>query len=578
MSDLDHVRLMLISVLRSRIHQGNEMATKKDVVPVPQLNLVDALNKMLQDALKKVKDPSETTDVMWDGTHITLPAEPEPMPIRKAIEVLIDKAAADEQEYDLLERIPGMPLDAAHAFIHVLKKRYGWAAAKTKQTWFGPQPPVMQMVQTGPHPDDYVEVPTGLFKLHDISTNIETGFTRPSDKKKSQFMDFYIKATVNYADRAVIMDLISDTRAYLAENSIYKGKALRLTFGSGGALDALIQPIFIDLSKVDVTALTLNDDVQDLVDVNLMTPIRKTDACRKHKIPLKRGILLYGPYGTGKTLSALVTAKTAFENGWTFVMLDKADALAQALEFARQFQPCVVFAEDIDRVVDTRRTDDANDIINTIDGMLDKNAEVITVLTTNHIGKIPPVMLRNGRLDALIPINLPNAKASERLVRHYAGPLLGAAVDLDGLGQKMEASGFIPATIREVVERSKLSMLMDERKELISKDLHTSTFALKAHADLLQDRPSEPSPAERLGIAFKQLLETPGDGTVNFDDEFGDIKNEIGNTQNTASAIYSEIENIQSMMKKLSGPGNNPQLAEILQKITAVQQHVTNGH
>jgi SpoVK/Ycf46/Vps4 family AAA+-type ATPase len=75
-----------------------------------------------------------------------------------------------------------------------------------------------------------------------------------------------------------------------------------------------------------------------------------------HKVPLKRGVLLEGPYGTGKTLTAFVTAKKCVENGWTFIMLDRVAALKEALTFARMYAPAVVFAEDIDRSVEGERT------------------------------------------------------------------------------------------------------------------------------------------------------------------------------------------------------------------------------
>src|SRR5690606_23078560 len=107
-----------------------------------------------------------------------------------------------------------------------------------------------------------------------------------------------------------------------------------------------------DLSKVDVKGLILREEVQQLVNISLLTPIQKTQQCRDNRIPLKRGILFYGPYGTGKTLTALVTAKHAVDNGWTYIMVNNVSALAATLTFARMFQPAVVFGEDIDRVID----------------------------------------------------------------------------------------------------------------------------------------------------------------------------------------------------------------------------------
>lgn len=547
-------------------------------------DLLGALQSMFEKAIEHARDPRETTDIGWDpeSSKITLPGQPEKMPYRTAIGVLMDKEAAENQEYELRERIPGMPLDAAYAFVQVLKERYGWVNAQTKQTMFGPEPPRMQMVKTGHGPEDYVEVPTGKFKLNDISTSVETGFAKPGPDKKSQFMDFFIGGTFNYKDRKVVLDLVSATRAYMAQHSIYKNKALRLTVNDHGDLDALIQPIFMDLSKVDTKALILNDDVQSLVDVALLTPIRRTDSCRKHKIPLKRGILLHGPYGTGKSLTATVTAKEAIEGGeWTFVIIDDVKALAQGLEFARQFQPCVVFAEDIDRIVDKNRSDQANDILNTIDSVVGKADEIITVLTTNHIEKIPPVMLRPGRLDALVPINVPDAKSAIRLVRHYARELVGVNDPLTGLAELL--AEFLPSTIREVVERAKLSMLMHDRQQLTADDLKASANALKAHAALLADKEQKLSVGDEFAAAFKKLLN--GHASANGSD-IGEIIDRIdGNVDDVETAVgnygdatVKRLDKIVRLVEQFAATnGQDSRIGEILEKVRNVEHRVNRN-
>src|SRR5690606_35602369 len=133
-----------------------------------------------------------------------------------------------------------------------------------------------------------------------------------------------------------------------------------------------------------------------LIRTNIFSPLKHTEACRKHKIPLKRGILLEGKYGTGKSLTARVTAKVAVDNGWTFIMLNRAQGLRAAIEFARTYQPCVIFAEDIDRVAD-REDENVNDLVNMLDGVVTKDMEMMICLTTNFIEKIDQALLRPGR-------------------------------------------------------------------------------------------------------------------------------------------------------------------------------------
>lgn len=488
------------------------MAENKAGAPAHLKDLAGAVTAMMA-ALSKDPELARkqlATVVRYAGTEITLPAEPEPMSHKKAIEVLLAQEAAATQRYDLFERVPGMPFDAAAAFCAVLKERYGWVHAVSKQTWFGEKPPRMQVVKIGPNPEDFIEVPVGQFKLDDISTELTTGFADPEDPHKSQFMDFYIAGTVSFEDRKVIMDLIAKTREHMAKHSIYRGKALHLRTDNKGNLEKLIQPEFINVSGINTDALILKDDIAGLLDMTLFTPIKKTQACRKHKIPLKRGILLHGPYGTGKSLCGAITARHANDNGWTYVIVDDATALAKTLEFARQFQPCVVFAEDIDRVVGLDRSDDANDIVNTIDSVLNKSDEIIVVLTTNHIDKLPPVILRPGRLDALVPVDLPDAKAAIRLVGLYSGDLLIGNEPLTAVGEAL--AGFMPSTIREVVERAKLSMLLHDRSGINASDLVAAATGIRAHAELLKERQPVLSAEHQLGAAVKRVMLSEANG------------------------------------------------------------------
>jgi SpoVK/Ycf46/Vps4 family AAA+-type ATPase len=125
------------------------------------------------------------------------------------------------------------------------------------------------------------------------------------------------------------------------------------------------------------------------------------------------GILLAGDPGVGKTLTAYVTAKKAVDHGWTFVYLSHAADLANGIRFALQYAPCVLFVEDLDRIVaGDDRTEEIDDVLNSFDGVDSKDKELITVLTTNHLEKIPGVALRPGRCDTLVVVTAPTLRSS----------------------------------------------------------------------------------------------------------------------------------------------------------------------
>lgn len=210
-------------------------------------------------------------------------------------------------------------------------------------------------------------------------------------------------------------------------------------------------------------------------------------------MPVKRGILLGGTYGTGKTLAAHVASKIAVEAGITYLYVPRADELADAIEFAKQYQSpaCVVFCEDVDRVMQGERNTAMDDILNIIDGIDTKRAHIITVLTTNAMEAINPAMLRPGRLDAVIEVKAPDAEAIGRLIRMYGGDSVDKNANFTAIGELLK--GNIPAVVEEVVRRSKLAQLaltpIGQKLGIIGEAALVSAAQTMAHQlDLLRTR------------------------------------------------------------------------------------------
>lgn len=446
-------------------------------------------------------------DITYEGKAITLPGDPGKMPLDLAIKTLQRKQADEEQVTNVVEIIEAFPMDGAVAFAKAMKEIYGWASPVPIPGFFGPKPPVMISVKTGPGVDEVVQVPWGRFVLPNVDGNVNTGSTMQLGQPC-----FFIMAEVKKKDCQVVKDLASKTREILRTASIYKGKALRLRVTDNGTINHDDPPEFLPVSYIQPNDLILNDGEGEQIQTALWTPIQNMEACLKHQIPLKRGILLEGPYGCGKTMTSTVTSKIATDNGWTFIALDDVAALKDALLFAKRYAPAVVFAEDADRVAD-KRDQRGNDLLNTIDGILSKDSKVITVLTTNHVEKLERAMLRPGRLDAVISVSAPDAKSVQALVRLYARGLLAKDADLTEVGEVLK--GNIPATVREVVERSKLGMIGRNADTITPKDLVVAANGMKAHLALLQERKEIKTPEQKLGEAFREVLhlETMSNGS-----------------------------------------------------------------
>lgn len=448
--------------------------------------------------------------IVHSGRAITLPGEPGNMPIEKAIEALERRKADDEQIFKVFEVFDAYPHDAAVAVTRAMTTLYGWASPQTEIfKLFGMEiksPPTMLAVKTGVHNEDVVQCPLGMFKLPGLDEPVHTRFWEDAEGRTR----FVLHGEVKKRDRHVVLELATEAKRILKESSIYRGKPIRLGVDEVGDLDMSNPPEFMDVSDINENDVLLDDDITAQIKTNILVPIQNTDLCRAHKIPLKRGVLLEGQYGTGKSLTAKLTARVCELNGWTFVLLDKVQGLRAALEFANRYAPAVVFAEDIDRVAD-KRDEAANDLVNTIDGVVSKRAEIMTVLTTNFVEKLNPVILRPGRLDAVITLRAPNAKTAERLMRHYAAGLLDAAEDMTAVGVELE--GQIPASIRECVERAKLGMIGRAATTLSADDLMTAAKTMKNHLSLLNRKQAEETAPEALARSLKAVIQN-GHGTL----------------------------------------------------------------
>jgi transitional endoplasmic reticulum ATPase len=243
---------------------------------------------------------------------------------------------------------------------------------------------------------------------------------------------------------------------------------------------------------IDENALIYSRDIERSIQTNLFTPIERVQDCIANGIPVKRGIMLGGSYGTGKTLAARVASKKAVDNGLTFVCVLRADELDDAINFAKLYSSpaTVLFCEDIDRALAGERTVRIDDILNTIDGIDSKNQNLITVLTSNHLDDVNPAMLRPGRLDAIIEVTAPDAEATARLIRLYAGKALNASEDITSAASRLAEVGTIPAVIAEVVKRAKLSELaMSARGTVVTNlsaaALDDAAFTMKTQNELL---------------------------------------------------------------------------------------------
>lgn len=429
---------------------------------------------------------------------------PEGMSMDQAIDLIQRRKKYLEETVVIDETFDVFPWDGANALANTLIRRYGWVPAEATRSFFGDEPPKLITINVGYKKKG--TVPWGKFSLPGISGMLTTATGEANGR-----IAFRLHAKIKRLHEQDIRNLFQEIRDYLKEHSIYRGQAIKIRFlDEQGEQISMPEPEFLNPHAVKPEDLIYSEDVMQAVKTNLFTPIQRVHDCAKNGISVKRGVLLGGTFGTGKTLAATVASYYATENGLVYVYCPRADELNHAIKFAQQYAnpAAVVFCEDIDREIGgTARTVKIDDILNVIDGIDTKGANIITVLTTNDLEAITPAMLRPGRLDAVIEVTPPDANAIERLVRHYGGEAINENQDLTEVG--IALSGRIPAVIAEVVKRAKLSQLGLQEPgtmvtNLTNKALLDAAFSMNQQLDLLyRDREVVPPALE---TAFKSLI------------------------------------------------------------------------
>jgi cell division protease FtsH len=210
--------------------------------------------------------------------------------------------------------------------------------------------------------------------------------------------------------------------------------------------------------------------------------LRSPDKFRALGGRIPRGVLLVGPPGTGKTLLAKAIAGEAnvpfFSiSGSEFVEMFVGVGAARVrdlFEQAKRNSPCIIFIDEIDAVGRHRgaglggghdeREQTLNQILSEMDGF-DTNTKVIVVAATNRPDILDPALLRPGRFDRHIVIDLPDVKERLAILKvHTKDKPLAGAIDLEVIAK--QTPGFSGADLANLANEAALLAGRRDRKEI----------------------------------------------------------------------------------------------------------------
>lgn len=375
-------------------------------------------------------------DVKFRGTEFILPETC--ADLGDAIKVLRDRMEDEERQHNFRKTFKFRPYDGARATANAIRQAFGFTIGRPIITFFGKTPPEMIEINVGV--DVTESVPWGAMAIPGLKdTTVYLGGAM--DEEYGPVFMVNVEAPRKY--RFHIEGLFKLIERNLREDSIYRGKVI----------DGAENPNFVDAWGVNPQEVVYTAAAMHQIEANIWSPIKHAEQLLKLGQPGKRSVLLEGPYGTGKTLAALLTAQVAEKHGWTFIMCRPGrDSLERTLQTARMYQPSVIFFEDLDSIAGEGGVHHVTKMLDMFDGLSAKGTQMLLVMTTNHVDRIHKGMVRPGRLDSVIHIGAMDRNGIEMLTRRVIGDRLADDVDFDMVEKSVV--GYTPSYVREVFDRA----------------------------------------------------------------------------------------------------------------------------
>lgn len=232
---------------------------------------------------------------------------------------------------------------------------------------------------------------------------------------------------------------------------------------------------------------------------------------------MPKGVLLVGPPGTGKTMLAKAVAGEAHVpffsiSGSEFVEMFVGMGASKVRDLFRQAKekaPCIVFIDEIDAIGKKRdgriggndeREQTLNQLLTEMDGFEGNNG-VIILAATNRPESLDPALTRPGRFDRRVPVELPDLKGREEILRvHSKKTHLADNVDLNAIARM--AAGASGAELANIINEGALRAVRNGRRIVTHSDLEESVEVVIAG---YQKKNAVLSPKEKMTVAYHEI-------------------------------------------------------------------------
>ncbi len=231
------------------------------------------------------------------------------------------------------------------------------------------------------------------------------------------------------------------------------------------------------------------DEAKEALE-EIVNYLHNSDEYTKIGAKLPKGALLVGPPGTGKTLLAKAVAgeaKVPFFSisGSEFVEMFVGMGASKVRDLFKQASekaPCIVFIDEIDTIGKKRdsgayggndeREQTLNQLLTEMDGF-DANKGVVILAATNRPESLDPALLRPGRFDRRIPVNLPDLQGRVAILKVHAKDVkMADGIDYEAIARA--TSGASGAELANIINEAALRAVRDKREMVTQEDLEES--------------------------------------------------------------------------------------------------------
>ncbi len=343
------------------------------------------------------------------------------------------------------------------------------------------------LYKTGIWPDD------GQRLLQQLMEHPDIQFSASIPTQASPLMSFILTWVLPILFFFIIGEIFYRWMRKKMNNQVPGGMGNAISFGKSGAkvyvADAKTGVKFDNVAGQDEAKETL----MEVVDF-LHEPEKYADIGAK----LPKGVLLVGPPGTGKTLLAKAVAGEAgvpfFSiSGSEFVEMFVGMGAAKVRDLFKQANekaPCIVFIDEIDAIGQKRNTGGVggndereqtlNQLLAEMDGF-DGRKGVVLLAATNRPESLDPALLRPGRFDRRVPVELPDLQGRKAILRVHSKEVhISDNIDWDMIARA--TAGASGAELANIVNEAALRAVREGRKFVIQEDLEESVETVIAGA------------------------------------------------------------------------------------------------